>query len=99
MVAGQTIPVLNSILAADAAAFGAGLADVYSPFVGNELADTYIVTGKVHLTDAGYGLITSAIKAVPESSSVVLTLTSCGVIPLTCRWYRGQVMRRLTTTP
>ena len=70
-VSALAIPAINQYIQADAAAFGASYVDLYHPFQGLELADTYIATGNVHPNAAGYALITAAIS-VPEPGSVVL---------------------------
>ena len=67
------IPAINAYIQGDAAAFGASYVDLFHPFQGKELADTYIYpTGNVHPTVEGYALITSAVASVPEPGSVVL---------------------------
>ncbi|HWE37226.1 MAG TPA: GDSL-type esterase/lipase family protein [Isosphaeraceae bacterium] len=68
------IPALNQVIAGEAAMYGpnATYIDTYTPFVGNELADTYIATGNVHPTPAGYQLIAGQLKAVPEPASLAL---------------------------
>jgi lysophospholipase L1-like esterase len=71
-LAGPAIQALNALIAGEAAAFGARYVDTYTPFVGNELADTYIATGNVHPNDAGYALIVGQLEAVPEPSTLAL---------------------------
>jgi len=57
-----------------AAPFGATYVDVFTPFLGNELAYTYIWDGlNVHPTPAGYRAIAGAmVAAVPEPGSLAL---------------------------
>jgi lysophospholipase L1-like esterase len=71
-IADPAIKALNTLIAAEAKAFGATYVDTYSPFVGHELADTYIAGGNVHPTAAGYKLIAGQMEAVPEPASLLV---------------------------
>ena len=81
----SAIPTLNSLIAADAAAFHAGFANLYTPFQGKELADTYVATGNVHPNAAGYALITRTLESVPEPSSLILVGIGAGLLPIAVR--------------
>jgi lysophospholipase L1-like esterase len=72
MVADPVIQALSSLIAGEASAFGARFVDIYKPFLGNELADTLIVTGNVHPNAQGYQLIVTQLEAAPEPSSLFL---------------------------
>jgi lysophospholipase L1-like esterase len=71
-LAGPAIQSLNALIASEASAFGAHYVDTYTPFVGHELADTYIAEGNVHPNAAGYALIVGQMEAVPEPSTLAL---------------------------
>jgi lysophospholipase L1-like esterase len=72
-VADPAIKALNTLIAAQAAAFGAKYVDTYTPFLGHELSYTYIASGNVHPNDAGYQLIANQmIQQVPEPSTALL---------------------------
>jgi hypothetical protein len=71
-IAGPAIKALNALIAGEASAFGAHYVDTYTPFVGHELADTYIAEGDVHPNAAGYALIVGQMEAVPEPSTLAL---------------------------
>ena len=64
----------NQAIASDAAAFGATYVDLYTPFVGNELALTNIGIGDTHPNQAGYDVIAGQFDAaaVPEPGTIVL---------------------------
>ena len=70
-ISALVIPALNQDIRDAAATVGASYVDLYHPFQGRELADTYIASGNVHPNDAGYALISAAIS-VPEPGSVAL---------------------------
>jgi lysophospholipase L1-like esterase len=72
MVADPAIKALNTLIGGEAAAFGARYVDTYTPFLGHELAYTYIASGNVHPNAAGYAVIASQLSTVPEPSSVIL---------------------------
>ena len=46
--------------------------DTYTPFVGHELAYTYIASGNVHPNSAGYQAIADQMAAVPEPSGFLV---------------------------
>lgn len=72
-VADPAIRALNALIAAQAAAVGAKYVDTYTPFLGHELAYTYIASGNVHPNDAGYQLIANQmVQQVPEPSPALL---------------------------
>ena len=80
----QAVPLINSLIAADAQGVGAGYANLFPVFQGLELADTYIATGNVHPTLPGYQLIATSVESVPEPASVLmlaggLSLVAAGV--------------------
>ena len=83
--AAVAIPAINAYIQADAAAFNAYDVDLFHLFQGKELADTYIITGNVHPTDAGYGLITAAVASVPEPGSIVLLGLGLGAVGVIAR--------------
>jgi lysophospholipase L1-like esterase len=78
------IPLLNQLIAGEAAHFGAIYVDEYSAIAGNELAYTYIATGNSHPNLAGYAAITSqlALATVPEPGSFGLALVSGALLGL-----------------
>lgn len=78
-VSAVALPILNDLIRADAAAFGASYVDLYRPFQGQELGLTYIATGNVHPNEGGYALITTAVASVPEPGSVILLTLGLGV--------------------
>ena len=88
----QAIPAINSLIAADAQAFGAGYADDNTLFVGKEIAETYVLKGNLHPTDAGYAMITTAVESVPEPSS--LLLVGSGLTLMTIAGRQGRRRRR-----
>ena len=96
LASAQAIPLINSIIAGEAQAFGAKYVDLLPVFQGKELSDTYIQTGNVHPKPAGYQLIASAIEAVPEPSSLILVAVAVGCLPVIRRTVR-QRGDRLTT--
>ncbi len=69
---------LNSVIAGEASAFGATYVDTYTPFLGHETANTYILTDyqgapNIHPNDLGYSVIGAQLaNAVPEPGSAVL---------------------------
>jgi lysophospholipase L1-like esterase len=71
--AATAIQGLNSVLKADAQAFGARYVDTYTPFLGNEAAYTFITSSgsqyNVHPNDTGYQVIASQMEQVPEPST------------------------------
>jgi lysophospholipase L1-like esterase len=73
-LSGPAIQGLNQVLAGEAAAFGATYVDLFTPFVGHELAYTFVAdNGNVHPTPAGYAVIAQQLEAaVPEPSSLLL---------------------------
>jgi lysophospholipase L1-like esterase len=71
-LADPAIKALNSLIAAEAAAFHANYVDTYTPFLGHELAYTYIASGNVHPNAAGYAVVAAQIEAVPEPSTCLL---------------------------
>ncbi len=85
----QVIPIINSLIQADAQAFGAYYVDTFPLFVGRELDDTYIATGNVHPTPAGYQLIATAVESVPEPTSLILVGMGCGVVTIVGRARHG----------
>ncbi len=79
-IADPAIKALNSLIASEAAAFGARYVNIYTPFVGNELAYTYIASGNVHPNATGYAVIASQLETVPEPSTFLVFgagLASC----------------------
>jgi lysophospholipase L1-like esterase len=66
------VQALNMLLAGEAKAFGARFVNTYTPFLGHELADTYIAQGNVHPNSEGYALIARAMAPVPEPSTMFL---------------------------
>ncbi len=62
------IPKLNRILQVLAKRFHAAFAPVYRPFVGNELALTWIGENDVHPRDPGYAIIAQAVIAAGQFS-------------------------------
>ena len=89
MASAQAIPLINSIIAAEAAAFGARYVDLYPIFQGIELTHTYIPTGNVHPTPEGYQFIAAAVEGVPEPASVILITLGLGLVPVVGRWNRA----------
>jgi len=71
-IADPAIKALNSLIQSEAKAFGATYVDTYTPFVGHELAYTYIAQGNVHPNSTGYALIAAQMEAVPEPSSFLV---------------------------
>ncbi len=76
-VAPAAITGLNSVIAGEAAAFGATYIDTYSAFLGKEAADTYITTlafgsPNIHPTADGYQMIEQQLSVVPEPGSFCL---------------------------
>jgi lysophospholipase L1-like esterase len=90
--AAQAIQGLNSVLKADAQAFGARYVDTYTPFLGNEAAYTFITSSgsqyNVHPNNTGYQVIASQMEQVPEPST--LAVLGAGVLGLAA----GHVRRR-----
>ncbi len=83
-VYGLAIDALNSIIAQDAAYFGASYVDLKTPFVGRELELTNIGNFDVHPNQAGYAVIAQAIEAaaVPEPASIGLVVAGLAGIAL-----------------
>ncbi len=79
------IALLNDVIKNLAIATGSTFVDIFTPFLGNEAAYTYIANaGNFHPTPAGYRVIADAmITAVPEPGSVtLLVLGGLGVLGL-----------------
>jgi lysophospholipase L1-like esterase len=72
MLADPAIKALNTLIAGEAAAFGTRYVDTYTPFLGHELAYTYIASGNVHPNAMGYAVIASQLSTVPEPSSILV---------------------------
>jgi len=85
MIADPAIKGLNSLIAAEAAAFGARYIDTYDPFVGHELDDTYIANGNVHPNATGYALIAGQMETVPEPSTFLMGAGIVGWLTLARR--------------
>src|SRR5581483_6690523 len=79
-IADPAIKALNSLIAGEAAAFGAHFVDIYGSFKGHELADTYIASGNVHPNAQGYALIASQMQTVPEPNSFVLVGAGAAIL-------------------
>lgn len=79
--------ISNSLVQADAAAFGAKYVDLRPLFAGRELELTNIGVGDVHPNQAGYAVIAGALAAaVPEPASLVtLSLGALGLLGYGCR--------------
>jgi lysophospholipase L1-like esterase len=77
-IADPAIKALNTLIAGEASAFGAKYVDTYTPFLGHELADTYIATGNVHPNAAGYALIAGQLEAVPEPGTIFVVAAGFG---------------------
>jgi lysophospholipase L1-like esterase len=71
-IADPAIKALNSLIAGEASAFGARYVDTYTPFLGHELAYTYIASGNVHPNAAGYAVIAAQVDAVPEPCTLLV---------------------------
>jgi lysophospholipase L1-like esterase len=71
-IADPAIKALNALIAGEASAFGARYVDTYTPFLGHELAYTYIASGNVHPNATGYAVIAAQIEAVPEPSTFLV---------------------------
>lgn len=67
MIADPAIKALSAVTSAEAAAFGAKYVDTYTPFLGHELAYTYIAAGNVHPNATGYAVIGAQIGARPRA--------------------------------
>ena len=94
-IAVASAQVINSLIRADAQAFGASYVGTFPLFVGNELNDTHIANGNVHPTPAGYQLIATAVESIPEPTSFILVGLGCGGARIVSRARRGG---RLTAT-
>jgi lysophospholipase L1-like esterase len=88
-VADPAIQALNTLISAEANAFGAGFVNVYGAFKGKELADTYIASGNVHPNAQGYALIEGQMQQVPEPSTFAL-VSAGGLV-----WFLAGRCRRL----
>jgi lysophospholipase L1-like esterase len=75
-VAAPAIQGLNSVLQADAQAFGARFVNPHDSFVGHEAQYTYIASSgsqyNVHPNALGYAVIAGDMEAVPEPSTVLV---------------------------
>lgn len=71
-IADPAVKALNALIAGEAAAFGARYVDTYTPFLGHELAYTYIASGNVHPNATGYAVIASQLETVPEPSTFLV---------------------------
>ena len=93
LASAQAIPLINSIIAAEAQAFGAQYVDLFPVFQGKELSATYIQSGNVHPKPAGYQLIAAAIEAVPEPASILLVGVGVGLLPVVSRINRQRSLK------
>jgi lysophospholipase L1-like esterase len=77
-VSAPAIQGLDKVIATEASAFGARYIDLYTPFLGHELAYTDVanpaIPGNVHPTPAGYAVIVT--QLVPEPPSLVMGATA-----------------------
>ena len=71
-VADPAIKALNTLIAAEAKAFGGRYVDTYSPFLGHEIGLTSIALGNVHPNAAGYQAIANQLETVPEPGSLLV---------------------------
>ena len=73
-IASPTIKALNTVIAGEAAAFGATYVDTYDAIKGHELQDTLIASGNVHPNQQGYNAIAASMEAatVPEPSTILV---------------------------
>ena len=91
-VAAPAIQGLDSVLKADAQAFGDRYVDTYTPFLGNEAQDTFITTSgslyNVHPNDQGYQLIANQMEVPEPSTLIVLGAGLCGLLATRRRFGR-----------
>ncbi|HMB02385.1 MAG TPA: SGNH/GDSL hydrolase family protein, partial [Isosphaeraceae bacterium] len=77
-VSAPAIQGLNQVIAGEASAFGARYIDLYTPFLGHELAYTDVANpanlGNIHPTPAGYTVIVA--ELVPAPSSLAMGASS-----------------------
>jgi lysophospholipase L1-like esterase len=87
-VSAPAIQGLNQVIAGEASAFGARYIDLYTPFLGHELAYTDVANpanpGNIHPTPAGYTVIVAQLVSAPSS----LAMGASSVLAGLGYWWR-----------